>query len=107
MICGAGEQRTTRSRVAFAREALRLPPLCADAHVISAAETAQSAEERRDLSARGVEAGELALGPEGFEKYAGSLAVAGRAQGGTAAIDRSQAGHHTGRDSHSAGNEFR
>ena len=42
-------------------------------YVILAEETARSAEERRDLFARGVEAGELALGPDGFERYAGSF----------------------------------
>jgi len=73
VIYDAWEQRTTRSRVALARKALSLSPLCADAYVILAAETARSAEERRDLFARGVEAGELALGPEGFEEYAGSF----------------------------------
>jgi len=62
-----------RARVALAGEALSLSPLCADAYVILAAETAVSDKERRDLFARGVETGELALGPEGFEEYAGSF----------------------------------
>ena len=73
VIYDAWEQRTKQSRVALAHEALRLSPLCADAYVILAEETARSVEGRRDLFARGVEAGELALGPEGFEEYAGSF----------------------------------
>ena len=43
------------------------------AYVILAEEAAGSEEERREVFARGVEAGELALGPEGFEEYAGSF----------------------------------
>jgi tetratricopeptide (TPR) repeat protein len=35
------------------------------------AEEAESIEEARDYYAKGVEAGELALGPEGFKQYAG------------------------------------
>jgi hypothetical protein len=50
--------------------ALGISPLCADAYVLLA-EEAQSIEEARDLYAKGVEAGELALGPQGFEEYAG------------------------------------
>ena len=73
VIYDAWEQRTKQSRVALAHEALRLSPLCADAYVILAEETARSAEERRDLFAQGVEAGELALGPDGFEEHAGSF----------------------------------
>ena len=73
VIYDAWEQRTKQSRVALAHEALRLSPLCADAYVILAEETARSAKGRRDLFARGVEAGELALGPDGFEEYAGSF----------------------------------
>ena len=71
VIYDAWEQRTKQSRVALAHEALRLSLLCADAYVILAKETARSAEERRDLFARGVEAGELAPGPDGFEECAG------------------------------------
>jgi ST7 protein len=66
----AWEQTTPRSRIAFARKALRITPLCADAYNLLA-EEARSLEEARDLYASGVEAGELALGPEGFEEYAG------------------------------------
>lgn len=66
----AWERNTSRSRIALARKALSISPLCADAYVLLA-EEAQSIEEARDLYAKGVEAGELALGPQGFEEYAG------------------------------------
>jgi tetratricopeptide (TPR) repeat protein len=66
----AWERNTARSRIALARKALGISPLCADAYVLLA-EEAQSIEEARDLYAKGVEAGELALGPQGFEEYAG------------------------------------
>jgi tetratricopeptide (TPR) repeat protein len=66
----AWERNTSRSRIALARKALGISPLCADAYVLLA-EEAQSIEDARDLYAKGVEAGELALGPQGFEEYAG------------------------------------
>lgn len=67
----AWEQTTSRSRIALARKALGISPLCADAYVLLAEEAARSVEEARDHYAKGVEAGELALGPHGFEEYAG------------------------------------
>jgi tetratricopeptide (TPR) repeat protein len=67
----AWERTTSRSRIALARKALSISPLCADAYVLLAEEAARSAEEARDFYARGVEAGELALGPEGFAEYDG------------------------------------
>jgi tetratricopeptide (TPR) repeat protein len=66
----AWERTTSRSRIALARKALGISPLCADAYVLLAAE-ARSIEEARDCYAKGVEAGELALGPPGFKRYAG------------------------------------
>jgi len=66
----AWERTTSRSRVALARKALGISPLCADAYVLLA-EEARSLEEARDLYAKGVEADELALGPRGFKEYAG------------------------------------
>ena len=66
----AWERNTARSRIALARKALGISPLCADAYVLLA-EEAQSIEEARDLYAKGVEAGELALGAQGFKEYAG------------------------------------
>jgi ST7 protein len=66
----AWERTTSRSRIALAHKALGISPLCADAYVLLA-EEARSLEEARDLYAKGVEAGELALGPRGFKEYAG------------------------------------
>jgi tetratricopeptide (TPR) repeat protein len=66
----AWERTTSRSRIALARKALGISPLCADAYVLLA-EEARSIEEARDYYAKGVEAGELALGPPGFKRYAG------------------------------------
>jgi tetratricopeptide (TPR) repeat protein len=68
VIYDAWDRKTSRSRVALARKALGISPLCADAYNLLAAESATTAE-ARDLYARGLEAGELALGPEGFEEY--------------------------------------
>jgi tetratricopeptide (TPR) repeat protein len=70
VIYDAWERATARSRIALARKALAMSPLCADAYSILA-EEARSVEEARDLYARGVEAGELALGRKGFEEYPG------------------------------------
>ena len=82
----AWEQNTSRSRIALACKALDISPLCADAYVLLA-EEAQSVEEARDLYAKGVEAGELALGPKiskskpatsGLSRNAGLYAGQGR-----------------------------
>jgi tetratricopeptide (TPR) repeat protein len=70
LIYDAWERATARSRIALARKALAITPLCADAYSILA-EEARSVEEARDLYARGVEAGELELGRKGFKEYAG------------------------------------
>ena len=70
LVYDAWERATARSRIALARKALAISPLCADAYNILA-EEARSVEEARDLYARGVDAGELALGRKGFKEYAG------------------------------------
>src|SRR5215213_7787165 len=69
----AWEQTTARSRIALARKALGISPLCADAYVLLAEEAARTVEEARDFYAKGVEAGELALGSEGFKEYEGEF----------------------------------
>ena len=66
----AWDRTTSRSRITLAHKALTISPLCADAYNLLAAEAATTAE-ARDLYARGLEAGELALGPKGFKEYAG------------------------------------
>lgn len=67
----AWEERSRAKRIALARKALELSPLCADAYVLLAEEDAKSVEEELAWYQKGVEAGELALGKEGFEEYAG------------------------------------
>ena len=66
----AWEAASRSKRIALARKALNVSPLCADAYVLLAEEEASSLEEALDYYRRGVEAGELALG-EDFEEYAG------------------------------------
>jgi tetratricopeptide (TPR) repeat protein len=67
----AWEQTSPAARIARARKALKVSPLCADAYALLAEESAKSLPEARDLFAKGVEAGELAIGPEKFEEYRG------------------------------------
>lgn len=67
----AWEAPTKRQRLALARKALKRSPLCADAYVLLAEETAGSAADAIDLYRRGVEAGELAVGAETFEQDVG------------------------------------
>jgi tetratricopeptide (TPR) repeat protein len=66
----AWETTNRRQRTALAQKALSVSPLCADAYNLLA-EEAKTAKEARALYARWVEAGELALGREGFEEYDG------------------------------------
>jgi tetratricopeptide (TPR) repeat protein len=73
VMYAAWEQTSSPSRIALARKALSISPLCADAYVLLAEEAARNLEEARDLYAKGVEAGELALGPEGFAEYEGAF----------------------------------
>ena len=69
----AWDQTTAPARIALARKALAISPLCADAYVLLAKEDAKSPEEALEYYRKGVEAGEQALGPKGkgFKEYAG------------------------------------
>src|SRR6266508_371017 len=67
----AWETPSPRERVRLARQALDLSPDCADDYVLLAEETARSAKEAADLYAKGVAAGERALGKPVFEEEAG------------------------------------
>jgi len=69
----AWEAESPRERIRLAKKALALSPDCADAYVILAEETARTPKEAANLYARGVAAGERALGEEGFEEYAGTF----------------------------------
>ncbi len=71
IMYAAWEQPDPRERIALAHKALDISPLCADAYVLLAEVAAGSAEEARDRFTKGVDAGELALGAEGFKEYAG------------------------------------
>ena len=100
----AWDKTTYRSRVALARKALGISPLCADAYNLLAEEAA-TATEARDLYACGLEAGELALGPEGFKEYRGHFwgflenpalhARATRAEADAPEARRGRSGHGT------------
>lgn len=71
VIYDAWERRTPRARIALARKALAISPLCADAYIVLAEDAAKSLAEARDYFERALEAGRLALGPEGLQDYAG------------------------------------
>lgn len=60
-----------QERIALAKRALKVSPLCADAYVLLAEESAKSVKEAKDLYARGVAAGETALGQGTFEEDIG------------------------------------
>ena len=77
LVHDAWEAGTARERIRLAKQALALSELCADAHVLLAENAARTTVEARDHYRRGVAAGEKALGPEAFERDAGtSLAIA-------------------------------
>ncbi|MHB8674778.1 MAG: hypothetical protein ACYDAK_14010 [Candidatus Limnocylindrales bacterium] len=67
----AWESPMRRDKVRLAKKALDLSPDCADAYVLLAEETAHGPKEAADLYAKGVAAGERALGKETFEEDVG------------------------------------
>jgi tetratricopeptide (TPR) repeat protein len=67
----AWETADRRQRIALAQEALRQSPLCADAYVLLAEETAQTPADAIELYRKGMEAGEQAIGPAAFEEDVG------------------------------------
>ena len=71
IIWDAWETGDRRRRIALAKKALKLSPLCADAYVLLAQETARSIDEELQLYHQGVEAGEKALGKAAFRDDAG------------------------------------
>jgi tetratricopeptide (TPR) repeat protein len=71
LIHRAWETTGRQACINLARRALEISPLCADAYVLLAEESAQSLPEASDLYARGVEAGEFALGPRSFKEDVG------------------------------------
>ena len=73
LIYDAFETDDPQIRVELAEEALRISEDCADAYVLLAEETAEDAEEARELYEAGVRAGERALGEEIFTQEAGNF----------------------------------
>lgn len=71
LIYDAFDTDDPQRRVDLAEKALELSGDCADAYVILAEETAEDAEEARELYEAGVRAGERALGEEFFAEEAG------------------------------------
>lgn len=71
LVYEAFEERRPDRRLALARRALELSPDCADAWVLIAEEDGRTRAEALELYAKGVEAGERALGPEAFEEDVG------------------------------------
>lgn len=71
LMYDAWEAPSSRERVRLARKALTISQDCADAYVLLAEETARTPEEAAALYARGIAAGERALGPETFEQDVG------------------------------------
>jgi len=67
----AWETADQRQRVALAKEALSRSPLCADAYVLLAEETAKTPAEAIELYRKGLEAGEKAIGPAAFQDDVG------------------------------------
>lgn len=71
LIYDAFDTRDARKRVKLAETALQITEDCADAYVLLAEETAEDAEEARELYEAGTRAGERALGKEAFTEDAG------------------------------------
>jgi hypothetical protein len=71
LIFDAWDSADRRKRIALAKEALALSPLCADAYALLAQESAKSLDERLDLYRQAVAAGEKALGKACFRDDVG------------------------------------
>ncbi len=67
----AWEAAHKSTRISLAKRALKVSPLCADAYVPLAEDAAKTILEERDYYARGVEAGEKAIGADAFKQDAG------------------------------------
>lgn len=67
----AWDEPDTARRIALAKTALAVSPLCADAYAILAGEARAGSDEQLELWRRGVAVGEEALGSKLFEEMAG------------------------------------
>ena len=66
IIYDAWDSSDKRRRIALAKKALEISPLCADAYVLLAQETARNLDQAIELYRQGVEAGEKAIGRAAF-----------------------------------------
>jgi len=73
LIYDAFETDDPQRRVDLAEQALEVSEDCADAYVILAEESAEDAEEARELYEAGTQAGERALGEEAFTELEGEF----------------------------------
>ena len=71
IVYDAWETDDRRKRIALAKKALKVSPLCADAYVLLAQETARNLDEAISYYRQGVAAGEKALGEATFRDDAG------------------------------------
>ncbi len=71
LMYDAWESTSPKQRIALARKAIKISPVCADAYNLLAEEHAKTQEEALDYYRKAVEAGREALGPDGFKEYAG------------------------------------
>ena len=71
IIYDAWDSSDKKRRIALAKKALEISPLCADAYVLLAQETARNLDEAIDIYRQGVEAGEKALGKVAFREDVG------------------------------------
>lgn len=67
----AWEASDPRRRIALAKKALEISPLCADAYVLLSQETAKDLDQAIELYRRGVEVGEKAIGKAAFRDDVG------------------------------------
>jgi tetratricopeptide (TPR) repeat protein len=71
IIYDAWDASDKKQRIALAKKALELSPLCADAYVLLAQETAKDLDQAIEIYRQGLEAGEKALGKTAFRKDVG------------------------------------
>ena len=70
LMYDAWECSEPEQRIALAKDALKISPLCADAYNLLAEENAKTLDEMLALYRLATEAGKKAIGPDGFEEYA-------------------------------------
>ena len=73
LMYDAWEEPNRQKRIKLAKRALEISPDCADAYVLLAEETARDAAQAADLYAKGVAAGERALGKRAFAEDVGEF----------------------------------